>query len=98
MKTETNSSGFNYAEFTDEAKSKCSIREVNILDEENKGCLMLGVDNPKIVIYDKEMKNYVVMEKVPHEWLIGSQLLLNRKQIEQLIPMLQNFLETGKLQ
>lgn len=98
MKTTTGKRGFASAEFKDSVGHDCIIKEGSV-DVTNEGMgVWLGIPKPEITVFtDRGMANYVNIP-TPENWNIGSLIYLSNKQIEQLIPMLQNFLETGKLQ
>jgi hypothetical protein len=98
MKTTTGKRGFAKAEFKDSLGHDCIIQEGSV-DTINEGMgVWLGIPKPEITVFtDRGMANYVHIP-TPENWDIGSLMYLSDKQIKQLIPMLQNFLETGKLQ
>lgn len=98
MKTTTGKRGFASAEFKDSLGHDCVIKEGSV-DTINEGMgVWLGIPKPQITVFtDRGMANYVHIP-TPENWDIGSLMYLSDKQIKQLIPMLQNFLKTGKLQ
>ena len=96
MKTTTNERGFERAEFKDSVGNDCMIKQGGMQTNEGMG-VWLGIPQPKITVFtDKGMANSVSIP-TPENWQIGSLMYLSDKQIKQLIPMLQNFLKTGKL-
>ena len=96
MKTTTNERGFARGEFMDSVGHECIIKEGSVDTREGMG-VWLGVPQPQITVFtEKGMANSVSIP-TPENWMIGSLMYLSDKQIKQLIPMLQNFLKTGKL-
>jgi len=96
IKTTTNERGFERAEFKDSVGNDCMIKQGGMQTNEGMG-VWLGIPQPQITVFtDKGMANSVSIP-TPENWQIGSLMYLSDKQIKQLIPMLQNFLKTGKL-
>jgi hypothetical protein len=77
--------GFAVSEFTDFYGSKCSVQESSIVFPE---CIWLGTDVP-----------HDIGRTVPYPYRAGEQtrMHLTRKMVKELIPLLQKFVETGRL-
>ena len=94
MKTEKNQRGFNYCEFKDLYKKDCSIQKSGLATEE---AIWLGIDNPKLTVFKNEQREEYLITEMPKNFSVSSRMHLNRKQVSELLPMLQKFVETGDL-
>jgi hypothetical protein len=99
MKLKTNKThrGFDNIEFTDYYGEKCSIQKSSIGD---KDAIWMGVDdaNPRIMA-SKVVKNGTGWVKYPisDDVLLTTRMHLTKKQVEQLLPILIKFIETGEI-
>ena len=107
IKIKKNKRNFDVATFTDHYGSVCSIQKSSLAD---KDCIWVGVDNadPKIMSSDAirmglrqrtfdENDNGWVKFEIPKEVLLHTKMHLTRKQVKELLPLLQKFAETGEL-
>ena len=110
MKILQNERGFDYCEFHDLYKQRCSLQKSSIATED---CIWLGVDdaNPKIMVSDAKrlgLPIYATKENdngkagwtkfdVPEEVLLSTRMHLTREQVKQMLPVLKCFVETGEL-
>lgn len=103
IKLEPNERGFITGEFTDRYGEKCSIQKSSLATED---CIWLGIDdaNPQIMASDAQKlgiptpsNNGWVKFTVPKEVLLTTRMHLTREQVADLLPLLQNFVETGEL-
>jgi len=92
LKIEKTERGFTFAKFKDYYNSECSIQLSSLADDR---CIWLGVDEPKAKrMTDSGWKDYPLPENV----MITTRMHLNIEQVELLLPILQNFVETGELE
>ena len=84
--------GFRIGVFTDLYGAKCSIQKSSLATDD---AIWFGVDDadPKICVIGEGWKPY----PVPEEVLLTTRMHLTRDQVEQLLPVLQEFVETGEL-
>lgn len=85
--------GFSKGKFKDQYGLVCSIQESSLATED---CIWLGIDEPKLTVFDSNMGNYVVND-LPKNWRVDSRMHLTRKQVSDLLPLLQGFVDTGSL-
>ena len=92
-----NHRGFVFGEFEDEYGQKCSIQKSSLATED---AIWLGVDDadPKIMA-SKTEKGGVgwVPYPIPEDVLLSTRMHLTREQVEELLPILQCFVDTGEL-
>ncbi len=103
MKTKANARGFGIAQFKDRNKVECSIQKSSLATED---CIWLGVNDadPQIMvsqaaqlgIQTKETSGWIPYP-VPKEVLFNTRMHLTRKQVKDLLPLLQKFVETGEI-
>lgn len=92
MKKEKTERGFNIIEFIDKYGEKCSLQKSSLATED---CIWLGIDNPKLTIFeDENMGKYVVTE-MPKTFSVSSRMHLTREQVAELLPYLEEFVKTG---
>ena len=94
MKTKATNRGFLLSHFIDAHNQECSIQESSIATEAR---IWLGIDNPDVVIFDKQNAGRYVVTAVPENWSINSRMELNQKQVKDLLPLLIHFAEHGNL-
>lgn len=89
--------GFYYYEFKDKYDAVCSIQESSLASED---CIWFGINDvePKIMA-SKLQKDGVgwVKYPIPEDVLLSSRMHLNKEQVAELIPILQTFLDTGRV-
>lgn len=103
MNITTTERGFEFAEFYDRYNQKCSLQKSSLVAED---CIWFGVDNadPKIMARDaakygietEEDSGWVTFP-IPSEVLLSTRMHLTREKVANLIPILQNFVDTGEL-
>lgn len=103
MKIKTDLRGFPLTEFADYYRNRCSLQISSIADIE---CVWLGVDDVQPKIMAKNALKYGVLTtettgwvdyKLPRDVIISTRMHLTRDQVAELIPHLQNFVDTGEL-
>lgn len=93
-----NDRGFKTGKFTDGYGNECSIQESSraCIEGETEGWyIWLGMDNPKIMKDTRSGPGTQVTLDENHD--IFSRMHLSQRQVEELIPHLQYFVETGYL-
>jgi hypothetical protein len=83
FKTGNTPRGFGYIEFIDRYGAKCSMQSSSVATE---NCIWFGSEE-------------FLKDKTPDgkEFIMGHRMHLNIKQVEQLIPILQHFVNTGEV-
>lgn len=107
IKLKKTSRGFSIGKFIDRYDNECSIQKSSLAFEE---CIWLGLDNanPQIMSRDAirmglrkqtfdENDNGWVKYEIPKEVSLNTRMHLTRKQVKELLPLLQKFVETGEL-
>lgn len=107
IKIKENERGFDNGKFVDRYGYECSIQKSSSATED---CIWFGVDDakPQIMSSDAirlglrkrtfdENDNGWVKFDIPKEVLLSTRMHLTRKQVKKLLPLLQNFVETGEL-
>lgn len=105
MEINRNARGFSYTEFTDLYGKKCSIQNSSLSTQD---AIWFGIDDasPQIMSRDAiklglrqetfdERDNGWVNFEVPKEVLMHTRMHLSREQVVELLPVLQQFVETG---
>ncbi|MBA1335899.1 MAG: hypothetical protein HPY66_1717 [Firmicutes bacterium] len=91
------SRGFKIIHFQDLYGSRCSIQKSSLATDD---AIWFGVDDadPKIMA-SKVQENGVgwVKYPIPEDVLLATRMHLTREQAKQLLPILQEFVETGEL-
>ena len=94
----TTNRGFKLVEFNDGYDNKCVLQKSSLVAHE---AIWLGVTDvkPKILV-SKTIEGGAgwVPHKIPDDVLINSRMHLTVDQVKDLIPILQNFVETGEVQ
>ena len=95
--------GFAIGEFTDRYGAKCSLQKSSLA---KKDANWFGVDdaNPQIMASDAkrlgiptDANNGWVKFEIPKEVLLSTRMHLTQEMVQQLLPTLQKFAETGEL-
>ncbi len=60
--------------------------------------IWLGIDKPKLTVFEDENMGKYIETVIPKTWMVDSRMHLSRKQVAELLPILQKFVETGELQ
>ena len=103
MNRVTTSRGFSVIEFSDRYGDKCEIQESSLATE---AAIWLGVANanPQIMWADAKAAGVEtdatcgwVPYPIPKEVLLSTRMHLTQEQVAELIPVLQHFVETGRL-
>ena len=107
LKLKKTERGFGFIEFKDKYNIQCSIQKSSLATED---AIWFGVDDaePRIMSSDairlglkkreySENDNGWCGYNLPDEVLINTRMHLTQKQVKELLPILQNFVETGEL-
>lgn len=103
MKKTSTYRGFALRNFTDFYGAKCSIQKSSLATDD---AIWLGVDDaePKVLHGDArklgietDVTEGWVPFPLPDEVLLTTRMHLSREQVAELIPVLQNFIDTGDL-
>lgn len=94
IKTEKNQRGFITGEFTDRYGEICSIQKSSIATED---CIWLGIDDPKLTVFENESKGKYIVTKMPPNFSVSGRMHLTRQMVADLLPLLQEFVETGDI-
>lgn len=86
--------GFDISEFTDLYNNVCSIQKSSLAFVD---AIWLGIDNPKLTIYENETKGKYLVTEIPSNFSVNCRMHLNREQVAKLLPLLNKFVETGEL-
>jgi len=95
--------GFASHEFKDAYDIKCSIQKSSSAE---RNCIWLGVDDPAPVIMASKAAQYGIYTtatcgwipfQIPDDVLIHSRMHLTQEHVENLLPLLQHFADTGRL-
>lgn len=95
--------GFDVCGFIDRYGTKCSLQKSSLATED---AIWFGVDDPKpeIMVSDAHKlgiatpsNNGWVKFDIPKEVLLSTRMHLTREMVEELLPYLQRFVETGEL-
>lgn len=95
--------GFAYYEFQDRYGDKCSLQKSSLATED---AIWFGIDDPspKVMARDAAILGVSVNETegwvpypLPEQVLITTRMHLTRKQVKKLLPILQHFVDTGKV-
>lgn len=87
-----NARGFATAEFTDRYGEICSIQKSSIATED---CIWLGIDAPQLTVFEDENKGKYIVTKMPPNFNVCARMHLTREMVADLLPLLQNFVDTG---
>lgn len=93
MKTKRNERGFRHGTFKDRNGEICSIQKSSIATED---CIWLGVDDAK----PRRLIPGLSWQPVPFPegTLFTTRMHLNREQVKELLPILELFAKTGRLE
>lgn len=94
IKLEPNQRGFYAGAFTDKYGEHCSIQKSSIATED---CIWLGINNPKLTVFESQSKGKYLVTDMPENFSVSSRMHLTREQVADLLPLLQNFVDTGDL-
>lgn len=95
--------GFAIGEFTDRYGAKCSLQKSSLATED---AIWFGVNDadPQIMASDAkrlgiptDANNGWVKFEIPKEVLLSTRMHLTQEMVQQLLPTLQKFAETGEL-
>lgn len=94
MELKKDARGFKGGTFTDGYGVECTIKKSSAAFEDY---IWLGVNKPKLTIFKDSSKGQYIETEVPENWMVDGLMHLSRKQVAKLLPLLQNFVETGEL-
>lgn len=86
--------GFSIHEFTDGYGESCSLQKSSSAMED---MIWLGVDKPQLTVFENESMGKYLVTDMPKNFSVSSRMHLTQEQVKELLPMLQNFAETGEL-
>ena len=97
MEKTTTKRGFRRIEFIDRYRKQCSLQESSLADEE---AIWFGIDKAEPIVLASDVglicggwADYLIPDKV----LINTRMHLTRRQVADLLPYLQWFVENGDL-
>jgi len=104
IEKKTTGRGFSYVEFKDRYGSQCSLQKSSLASED---AIWLGIDdpNPQIManqaiqlgVKTNEISGWIPYP-IPEEVMIDTRMHLTQEQVKDLIPILQKFVDTGKVE
>lgn len=104
MKIEKTNRGFEYIEWKDRYKLKCSLQKSSLATENT---IWFGVNdaNPQIMVKDAKKLGIINISKengwisynIPEEVVLSTRMHLTQKMVKELLPYLQKFVETGEI-
>lgn len=94
MEVTPNGRGFETATFKDQRGNECKIQKSSLATDE---CIWLGIMNPQLTVFEDENMGKYINTTLPKNWMVESEMHLTREQVKELLPLLQNFVETGDL-
>lgn len=107
IKVKKNERGFRVGTFFDSYGAECSIQKSSSAMDY---CILLGINDadPQIMSSDairmglkdragNESDNGWVKFEIPKEVLLNTRMHLTRKQVKELLPILQKFVDTGDI-
>jgi len=97
MKIKKTVRGFSFYAFNDTNNKKCSIQKSSIADED---LIWLGVNDadPKIMTSQTPQGGTGwIPFSIPKEVSLTTRMHLNQKQVSELLPILQKFVDTGEV-
>lgn len=104
MKVEHTARGFALINFTDSYGAKCSVQKSSLATDD---AIWFGVDDAAPRIMAVEARDHGldpgnqstgwVPFPIPKDVLLTTRMHLTRKQVAELIPVLQRFVETGEV-
>ena len=94
MEKKATNRGFYLYEFEDLYGENCSLQESSLATTE---AIWLGVDDPKLTIFESENMGKYITSKMPENFSVSSRMHLSRKQVEEILPILTKFVETGEI-
>lgn len=86
--------GFDIAKFTDLYNNECSLQKSSLATED---AIWLGISNTKLTVFEDESKGKYKIIDMPENLSVNTRMHLSRQQVADLLPFLQNFVETGYL-
>lgn len=86
--------GFEKGKFTDLYGEKCSIQKSSLATDD---AIWLGIDDPKLTVFENDQMGKYLEVDMPKNFSVNSRMHLNREQVQELLPILQKFVETGDL-
>lgn len=87
--------GFSIEKFKDKGNNQCSLQKSSITTED---CVWFGIDNPKLTVFEDNNLGRYVETTLPSNWKVFARMHLTQEQVKQLLPALQKFVKTGKLE
>lgn len=98
MKVEKTGRGFSIVEFKDRYDEQCSIQDSSLATED---AIWLGVNNPKLQMMASDGQEggtgWVTIPLHEKLHISASRMHLTREQVEELLPILERFVETGSI-
>lgn len=94
MKRETTLRGFARYQFKDSGNNVCSIQKSSAALEDR---IWLGIDEPELTIFQDKSKGKYITTSMPDNFSVDSRMELTIDQVKELLPILQQFVETGEI-
>lgn len=94
MEIEQTQRGFDITKFTDRYGAQCSLQKSSIATED---CIWLGIDNPKLTVFENKNKGRYIITEMPDNFDVNARMHLTREMVQEMLPYLQKFAESGEL-
>lgn len=94
IQVKRNERGFENGKFKDSYNNECSIQKSSLAMND---FIWLGIDKPKLTVFKDENMGEYLETILPKNWMVNSRMHLSRKQVAELLPILQKFVDTGEL-
>lgn len=93
MEIQTNRRGFQFAIFSDTKGMQCSIQKSSSVGD----AIWLGIDKTNLTVFENEQRGNYVITEMPANFSVNTRMHLSIEQVEELLPILQNFVKNGEL-
>lgn len=81
--------------FKDDHDQDCILKKSSSSLEDK---IWFGVTNPKLMVYENNSKGKCIVTDMPSTFSVNSKMHLTRSQVKELLPYLENFVNTGNLE
>ena len=94
MERDETQRGFGIYKFTDSYNEKCSIQKSSAAMDDY---IWFGIVDPKLTVFEDENLGKYLNVEMPKNFQVSTRMHLNREQVAALLPILQEFVETGEI-
>lgn len=94
MKKTKNERGFPGYEFKDSYGKKCRIEKSSVAFHQH---IWLGIMETKLTISEDKKFIKTIEIDMPKNFMVDTEMHLDQKQVAELIPILQKFVDTGEI-